>query len=323
METKRKFSTQKTFFSVFTNPNLYNNSLSPWFITGFTDAEGSFIASIRRNSNQKIGWRVEPRFSISLHVKDKGILELIKLYFGGIGNITKHNLNSVQYQVTCLKDLINVIIPHFDKYSLITQKHADFELFKAVVLMLSRKEHLTVEGLHKIVAIRATLNWGLSPELKTSFPNITPIQKPLVEIGVIKDCDWLAGFASGEGCFFINIQKSFTRNIGETVNLCFLISQNSKDEQLINSIVSFFGGKVYKRSNKPIVEFIVTKYSDLTEKVIPFFEKYKIKGVKSRDFEDFKKVAELMKAKVHLTKEKLEEIRQIKMGMNKARGPAV
>jgi len=48
------------------------------------------------------------------------ILELIKSYFGGIGNINKRGEDSFQYRVTSLQDLINVIIPHFDKYPLIT-----------------------------------------------------------------------------------------------------------------------------------------------------------------------------------------------------------
>lgn len=49
------------------------------------------------------------------------------------------------------------------------------------------------------------------------------------------------------------------------------------------------------------------------------FLKQKLEGVKSRDFEDFKKVAELMKKGAHLTLEGLEEIKQIKVGMNKGR----
>ena len=40
-----------------------------------------------------------------------------------------------------------MIIDHFDKYPLITQKRADFILFKSIVEMLNRKEHLTEEGL--------------------------------------------------------------------------------------------------------------------------------------------------------------------------------
>ena len=54
------------------------------------------------------------------------ILELIKIYFGGVGIIYKHKDNSVQYQVNKLEELIDIIIPHFDKYSLITQKKEIF-----------------------------------------------------------------------------------------------------------------------------------------------------------------------------------------------------
>jgi hypothetical protein len=62
------------------------------------------------------------------------------------------------YNVTSLQDLTNVIIPHFDKYPLITQKLADFILFKKVIDLMNRKEHLTLEGIEKILAIKASIN---------------------------------------------------------------------------------------------------------------------------------------------------------------------
>jgi hypothetical protein len=48
-----------------------------------------------------------------------------------------------------------------------------------------KKEHLTKEGLNKIVALRASLNLGLSAELKTVFPKIIPIARPLVKNQII------------------------------------------------------------------------------------------------------------------------------------------
>ena len=36
------------------------------------------------------------------------------------------------------------------------------------------------------------------------------------------------------------------------------------------------------------------------EKIIPFFDKYKIVGVNSQDYEDLKKVVDIMKVKGHL-----------------------
>jgi hypothetical protein len=50
-----------------------------------------------------------------------------------------------------------------------------------------RKEHLTNEGLQKLVAIKASLNLGLSDELKAAFPDIIPVQRPLVQNKTIED----------------------------------------------------------------------------------------------------------------------------------------
>lgn len=55
---------------------------------------------------------------------------------------------------------------------------------------------------------------------------------------------------------------------------------------------------------------------DIENKVIPFFNEYPILGVKRLDFEDFKKVAELVKNKEHLNVEGLNKIIKIAEGMN-------
>jgi hypothetical protein len=83
--------------------------------------------------------------------------------------------------VTNVKDLTNVIIPHFYKYPLLTQKQADFELFKRLIELMNLKEHLTTEGLHKILSIRASINQGLTEKLKTAFPGIVPVSRPEVK----------------------------------------------------------------------------------------------------------------------------------------------
>jgi len=57
--------------------------LNPYFVTGFSDAEASFIILILKEPKNTTNWTVKPRFSIGLHKKDTEILELIKSYFGG------------------------------------------------------------------------------------------------------------------------------------------------------------------------------------------------------------------------------------------------
>lgn len=49
------------------------------------------------------------------------------------------------------------------------------------VEVIANKEHLTLEGLRKIVAIRASINKGLTPKLKESFLHIIPVPRPTVE----------------------------------------------------------------------------------------------------------------------------------------------
>jgi hypothetical protein len=86
----------------------------------------------------------------------------------------------------------------------------------------------------------------------------------------------------------------------------------------MRSLVGYFAcGNLY--FSKEAVNYCVDKYSDLTEKIIPFFEKHPIFGVKFQDFEDFCRVALLMKEKKHRTQSGLDQIRQIKGCMNKGR----
>jgi hypothetical protein len=119
--------------------------------------------------------------------------------------------------------------------------------------------------------------------------------------------------------FFINLFKATTKT-GFAVALVFQVTQHSRDVELMSSLVSFFGcGRYSLRSNKDSGDFLVTRFSDITEKIIPFFKNYAIEGAKSYDFADFCKAAEIIKAKGHLTSEGLEQIRLIKPGMNRGR----
>jgi len=164
------------------------------------------------------------------------------------------------------------------------------------------------------------MNNGLSDELKAAFPDITPVPRPEVTNQVIKDPNWLSGFLEGDGCFSICVVKSSRSKYGALVQLFFNITQHSRDEQLLKSLVNYLGcGGYYLVSGRDLGKFIVTRFSDIESKIMPFFDKYPLQGVKSLDYADFKRVAELVKNKAHLTASGLEEIKQIKSGMNRGR----
>ena len=83
-------------------------------------------------------------------------------------------------------------------------------------------------------------------------------------------------------------------------------------------LVTFFQcGRIESISEKLWLNFVVTNFKDITEKIIPFFDKYVIQGKKSLDFADFKEVVYLIKSKAHLTQEGLHKIRSIKTRMNR------
>jgi len=109
-------------------------------------------------------------------------LKKIQIFFKSAGNIQINADDSISYVVTSIKDISNHIIPHFEKYPLLTQKQADFELFKKVVELMKNKEHLTEEGLQKIICIKAAINLGLPEKLKIAFPEIIPASRAQVKL---------------------------------------------------------------------------------------------------------------------------------------------
>ena len=293
----------------------------------------------------KTGWKVSLAFSIHLHkspgrrcaagtcfARDIILLEKLQNFFKSAGNIQINLDGSITYTVTSIKYLLNIIIPHFEKFPLLTKKQGDFELFKQIVELMKNKEHLTKEGLLKVVSIKASLNKGLSEKLKKSYPEILPVLKPEIKEYENINKNWIAGFVDGEGSFIVSIVKSKTK-IGFAVRLAFSIVQNNPlrarervlgccagDYKLISKLVNILNcGSVLVNSNNSGVEFMVNRLSDINEIIIPLFQKYNLISIKNRDFEDFCKIVELMKNKEHLTNEGLEKIILIKSVMNRRR----
>jgi len=310
---KRDYSTKST--------NL-PNKLNGYFVTGLVDGDGNLSISLIKSTSVKLGWSVKASLQIKLHNKDCKLLEAVQATLGGVGGIYDLNDGYSRYMVTSIKEIVEVVIPLFQKYPLITQKGADFELFQMAVNIIKNKEHLALDGLHKIVSIKAAMNKGLSDELKQKYPQVVPVLRSKVE-GLIKDPNWLTGFVAAEGCFFIEL--SFENINGVKTPLKFKslrlkITQHSRDEQLMKSIITYLGcGTYYLDTKRGIGDFLVRKFADIDSKIIPFFDKYPLYGSKSFEFADIKRAALIIKNKDHLKPEGLELLRQIKVGMNSGR----
>jgi hypothetical protein len=220
---------------------------------------------------------------MGLHIKDIALLEQLQSYFK-VGNISNHGSDMIHFRVESIKDLTK-LINHFDSYPLITKKQAEFILFKKAYLIMLNKEHLTRDGLEKIIAIKSSLNKGLSNTLSLAFPNIAAIEKLSVIDIRISSPQWLAGFTTGEACFYIKLVKSINSRQGFSVQLLFQLTQHTRDELLMRSLIDYLNsGTVIK--DKDTYVFQVTKFSDITDKIIPFFKDYPVIGSKSEDYND-------------------------------------
>ena len=165
---------------------------------------------------------------------------------GGVGSIhLARNRDIVNYSIDSVEGL-NKLIIHLEKYPLLTQKAADFLLFKQAVNLVNTKDHLTIEGLNKLVNIKASMNLGLSDRLKAEFPLYTPVERPIIDYdSIILDPHWISGFVSAEGNFDVRIPLTNSK-LGYRVQLRFRITQHSRDILLMEKIVNYLGAGKFR-----------------------------------------------------------------------------
>ena len=183
------------------------------------------------------------------------------------------------------------------------------------------KEHLTHEGLLKILSLKSALNKGLSKNINDIIKNIEVLERPLhlVDSAEFKNIDpnWISGFVAGVGSFDIKLTKRKSRY---QVELRFRITQHIRDAHIFRLIAEYFGcGKVYIRSTGLACDLVVNNFPDNINKFIPFFKKHPIGTIKEKDFIEFTLAAELITNKAHLTLVGLAKIKEIKLNMNSLR----
>jgi hypothetical protein len=141
-----------------------------WYLSGFSDGEGSFNISFRRKSDYSIRW--QPVLSFNVSQKDISVLLLLKQHLScGIIKQRKDGLYS--FDVTKPLFLDTKVIPFFEKFTLFSQnKLRNFKLFKQAVKLMCSKHHLTLEGLRELVEIREQINIGKGRKRKYTKSNI-------------------------------------------------------------------------------------------------------------------------------------------------------
>ncbi len=133
--------------------------------------------------------------------------------------------------------------------------------------------------------------------------------------------NYLAGFADGEGCFYIGVHPTPNVALGIQAVPEFHVSQNGERISVLQLFQDTLNCGLIKRNASAAARdqtwvYVVKRHSELYETVLPFFTKFPLRSDKQNEFLKFQKVVEMMHRKQHLTSVGLQDILHIAFTMN-------
>ena len=130
--------------------------------------------------------------------------------------------------------------------------------------------------------------------------------------------DWIAGFIDGEGCFHIGISKHPELQFGYQILPELTVVQHKRDIDLLYKLKRAMGCGVVRKNHGDRYCWRVRNIKNLSEIIVPFFKRYKLKSKKRVEFIKFAKVVVMMQEKKHLTTEGFEKIVRLASSMNRS-----
>lgn len=128
---------------------------------------------------------------------------------------------------------------------------------------------------------------------------------------------YVAGFVDGEGSFNVPIRRERDRTMPLRAGLSFNVSQIGRD--IPELLLEVFGCGTVRERKDGIVYFEVTRPSDLEERVIPFFERFPLRGSKAQDLSVFIEITRLVQSGEHLSPNGLRRIVELRSPMKQGR----
>jgi hypothetical protein len=153
----------------FSAENQQERLITIGWIIGFVDGEGCFSIGFihqkdgKNRKGYKIGYQISHEFAVTQGAKSIDALHALRTFFG-VGQVIinkrydNHKEHLYRYVVRKRKDLLEVIIPFFQQYSMRSAKQYDFEKFARCVAMMQENLHINSEGALEIAHIVQTMN---------------------------------------------------------------------------------------------------------------------------------------------------------------------
>jgi hypothetical protein len=133
------------------------------YIAGFVDGEGCFHVALQRNPCTRVGRQLVPEFRISQDVARAKVLDLAREVLGcGLLRVNHRGSNDHTYVLVVRRrqDLLERVIPFFERNPLLSCKQDEFNTFAGIVRAMARGEHLALEGFERLAAEALQMNGG-------------------------------------------------------------------------------------------------------------------------------------------------------------------
>ena len=137
------------------NQQASGNKISNDYFAGFVDGEGCFYVGFSRRNDLPLKWQVITEFHLSQNPIGKNILKGFQKRLG-CGYIKPNHPKNPNDKTWVLiikrrESLREKLIPFFEEHPLHSGKKNEFIIFKEVLNVIEKKEHLKIEGFKKIV----------------------------------------------------------------------------------------------------------------------------------------------------------------------------
>ena len=134
------------------------------YVAGFVDGEGSFHVAFQRSRFTRLGLQVIPEFHVSQNPERAEVLRLIQQALG-CGYIKANHPGSLHDRSMVLvvrnrSDLARRVVPFFERFPLRSSKQREFQTFATIVHAMGRGEHLTKDGMIRILQQAFAMNSG-------------------------------------------------------------------------------------------------------------------------------------------------------------------
>lgn len=248
--------------------------------------DGGFVVNFDARKQGNLPYYPRPSFVLTQNIREEQMM--IELH--GVGKLY-YSRNEINIVVRSQDDITNVIIPHFDNYSLRGHKLSSYFIFKEVVLMMNNGKHLS--PFLQILELCYFTNHTTRRTLDTKKAILDKIYnkfgfvqfEPIIESNLSKpnsnpiNNDYMVGLVDGDGSFNFGFKSTRRRIVPN-----FTIVQGVEDRSVLEDVQSYLDcGKVYDLQSQTS-RYQVENVTDLVEKVLPEFKENKFNTTKKDYF---------------------------------------